>query len=59
MPARYSVARSRRGSRRMWLYLRVRQRRSMNTLSIALPTPSMEIFTPASKSTEVKVRGPL
>jgi hypothetical protein len=37
----------------MWSYLSVRQSRSMNTLSIALPTPSMEIFKPLSSSTEV------
>ncbi|MCU1363405.1 MAG: putative acyltransferase [Acidimicrobiaceae bacterium] len=39
----------------MWSYLSVRHSRSMNTLSMARPTPSIEIATPASLNTEVKL----
>ena len=35
----------------MWSYLIVRHSRSMNTLSIARPTPSIEMATPASSRT--------
>jgi hypothetical protein len=37
----------------MWSYLSVRQKRSMNTLPIARPTPSIEIATSASFNTLV------
>ena len=42
-----------RGFKWIWSYLSVRERRSMNTLLIALPTPSIEIATSASFRTEV------